>query len=110
MTDMEKAECLNDFLAEQSQINVADKPQLPQQINYSTASRLSNITVSDIMVYNILKELDTSKATGPDGIGNLLLKSCAESLCLPVSIIPEHSIINGVFPSKWKSANIVPIF
>ena len=110
VTDKEKAECLNDFFAEQSQINVADEPELPQQINYRTASRLSNITVSDITVYNILKELDTSKATGPDGIGNLLLKSCAESLCLPVAIITEHSIINGVFPSKWKSANIVPIF
>ena len=49
------------FFAEQSQNNVADEPELPQQINYSTESRLSNITVSDITVYNILKELVSIK-------------------------------------------------
>ena len=39
-----------------------------------------------------------------------MLKNCATSLCVPISIIANKSIVSGVFPTKWKSANVVPVY
>ena len=57
-----------------------------------------------------MKSLDASKATGPDGIGNSVLKSCASALCVPISIVSQISLNLGSFPKIWKKANVVPIF
>ena len=61
-------------------------------------------------MYELLKTLDTSKATGPDNISNALLKHCSISLAKPLSIIFNLSLKTGIFPHMWKSANVTPIF
>ena len=58
----------------------------------------------------ILSGLDLSKATGPDGIPNYLLKSCSHSLSKSLSVVFKKSKQTGTFPSPWKVARIKPIF
>ena len=47
LTDSSKAECLNNFFASPSRIDISKEPDLPRDIHYSTASRLSDVSVSD---------------------------------------------------------------
>ena len=60
-------------------------------------------------VRKILKSLDVNKATGPDGISNFLLKNTADVLAKPPCKLFNYSLEAGVFPSDWKTSNVVPV-
>ena len=64
--------------------------------------------MSERDVFKILNSLKVSKANGPDGIGNVVLKSCARSLLEPVSFLVNKSLNDGLFPQSWKTANFTP--
>ena len=38
-----------------------------------------------------------------------MLKLCDKSICKPLSIIFKSCLTQGIFPSEWKKANVVPI-
>ena len=38
-----------------------------------------------------------------------MLKLCDRSICKPLSIIFKSCLTQGIFPSEWKKANVVPI-
>ena len=62
-------------------------------------------------IKNLLDNINTNKAPGPDGIHVCVLKHCSISLCRPLSIIIfKLSYNTGIIPTEWKSANIVPIY
>ncbi|CAB4000393.1 Hypothetical predicted protein [Paramuricea clavata] len=50
-----------------------------------------------------------TKATSPDGIPAYLLKRCSEVIAPSLLLSFELSLQQGVFPSEWKAANVVPI-
>ena len=50
------------------------------------------------------------KSTGPDAIGNWILKNCSNILCKPLVTLFNKSLTEGVFPSLWKQANVCPVF
>ena len=50
-----------------------------------------------------------NSAPGPDGIPDFLLRLLASSLALSLSIIYK-SLTQGVLPSCWKTAIVVPIY
>ena len=62
------------------------------------------------MVQDILTDLNISKASGPDGINNKILKECSYSLSFPLAIIFQKSIDLGYFPTSWKEAMVSAIF
>ncbi len=69
---------LNEFYAGVSTME-SFNDEIPSN-NIASGSLLSNINIHDILqkdVYDLSSKLDASKATGPDNIGNLLLKKCA---------------------------------
>ena len=51
-----------------------------------------------------------SKATGYDGISQVLLKEAASSIAPSLTRLFNSSLNKRVFPSAWKQANITPIF
>ena len=57
-----------------------------------------------------MSTLNTTKATGIDGISPVLLKSCASSLSTPVHTLFLLSITRGALPKEWKTHLITPIF
>jgi len=63
----------------------------------------------DINVYDELKAFDVSKACGPDGITQYLLKITAEFIAPSLSKLMNASLNSDVLPFDWLSANIVPI-
>ena len=66
------------------------------------------VTQSDII--EILKNLDISKANGPDNISNRILKNISGSISKPLARLCNKSLSSGIFPDKWKEAHVSPVY
>ena len=71
---------------------------------------MHNIHTSELEVQRLLSRLNVHKSTGPDAIGNWVLKNCSTSLCKPLTAVFNKSQSDGIFPSVWKQANVCPVF
>ena len=60
-------------------------------------------------VFEILRNLNSSKAMGPDKINGRVLKLCAQSVCKPLSTLFTKGYYSGRIPTEWKSAIVVPV-
>ena len=104
-----KAAIFNRFFAQNSKLPPhAAKHSLPQ-FEYLTDHRLNSVSVSPDEVQKVLKCLNVSKATGPDNIGNFILKICADAISEPLAQLFNHSLAMNKFPSKWKFSHVVPV-
>ena len=102
-----KAELFNNLFVSQTILDDKDKT-LPG--NYpSVLASISHITITEYDTYKILSNLDPSKATGADGIGNKLLKESAAAICAPLSKLFQQSMNTGIFPSSWKFASVTAL-
>jgi len=104
--DLDKATLFKDYFHSVFSISTYDLPSensIPRP-----DSVLSNITITDMDVYEALVSLDTTKSPGHDLIGPNILKCGALSLCCPTVhhlftlCLSQHSI-----PMEWK---IIPVF
>ena len=66
-------------------------------------------TVSVEVTLAALKKVKTCKSTGPDNIPAWVLKEHAGCLAAPLTSIFNSSLSEGVLPSEWKSANVIPL-
>ena len=68
-----------------------------------------NLLVTHEKVRNIIKDLDTRKSAGPDGIPALFIKSCIDSLILPLVFVYDLSLKRG-FPiyNSGDRTNVAP--
>ncbi|KGL77054.1 hypothetical protein N309_04477, partial [Tinamus guttatus] len=57
-----------------------------------------------------LRNLDTHKSMGPDGMHPRVLRELAEVIAKPLSIIFERSWRMGEVSEDWKKANVRPVF
>ena len=56
-----------------------------------------------------LRNLDISKANGPDGISSTVLKNCAPELAAFVAKLFQISFDTMTVPSDWKSAHVIAV-
>ena len=75
--DLSKATLFNNYFASISSFteNVII-PDLPN-FEYLTDTRLDRIATNENEVESLLRRINTNKSSGPDGIGNWVLKHCA---------------------------------
>ena len=106
--DRDKANLLNDYFVSQTILPPSTIP-IPE-FEYLTDSRLGQININPTKIKNILLNLDITKASGSDQISNRILKSCASSLCIPLSNFFNKSLEQGIFPAIWKEALVTAIF
>lgn len=66
------------------------------------------ILISD--VFEAISSLDCNPCPGPDGLPNILLRSCTYSLSIPICKIFNRSLTIGFFPSQWKNSFVTPIY
>ena len=69
-----------------------------------------DIDFNTIKIRDILRNIDCNKAQGPDNIHGVILKTCANSLAQPLSILFKLIYNTGILPAEWKRANVVPVF
>ncbi|KAL0818556.1 hypothetical protein ABMA28_008995 [Loxostege sticticalis] len=70
---------------------------------------ISSMSFTEGEISKELKNLDTSKGPGPDGLPPHFLKLTSGSICKPLYIIYNKCMTEGVFPKVWKCANITPV-
>ena len=107
-SEAEKAELLNNFFS--SVFTKENLETLPEGTDKEVLSDLEDIVISESEVLKLLKELDASKAMGPDNINPFLIKSMAEVFVKPLTWIFQKSVSSGIVPAAWKEARITPIF
>ena len=78
-------------------------------INFENDNNFIDFHFYPDQISNILKDIDTNKSPGPDGITGTVLKKCLSSLSYPLSILFNISFASGQLPQDWKLANIVPV-
>ncbi|CAB4039817.1 Hypothetical predicted protein, partial [Paramuricea clavata] len=83
---------------------------MPSKLSIPSCSQLSNIVLTEFEVTEVLRYLDPQKACGPDGIPSRLLLELADEIAPSLSKLLNMSLSLGVVPSKWKFANITPVF
>ena len=81
---------------------------LPPKV-MKTTDRLTDLKFTTPEVLKVLLSLNPGKATGPDNIGNLMLKQSAHAIAESLCRIFNYSLETGSFPSSWKNSNVVPI-
>jgi hypothetical protein len=102
-----KCEHLNNFLANQCSVNDKDS-MLLNTVPDMPPFQLKRITAVEVNKYIGL--LNKGKATGPDGISNMILSKVGSVIAEPFSNFFNFSIETGTFPTKWKTSNITPVY
>ena len=74
-----------------------------------TDKRLNTMNFNGDDIISIIKSLDSKKAHAAD-ISIRMIKLCADSIILPLTLIFEDCINKGIFPDQWKLANVIPSY
>ena len=74
---------------------------------YRTGRKIKSFHVIEHDILAAIKTLDPNKAHGCDNISIKMIKTCSQSLILPLKTIFENSLKKGKFPETWKKANVV---
>ena len=104
----DKAEELNRFFA--SVFTDEDKSHIPTPKTEEITSVLSSIDITDQEIQKEFKDLKPGKSAGPDEVHPKVLIEVSEQLVLPLRLIFQKSLSEGVVPQAWKEAEVVPIF
>ena len=70
---------------------------------------ISNVNISESVALQKLLSLKDNKSPGPDGLHSYVLKSCAHTLCAPLTKLFQQSLAEGILPDEWKQAYVIPV-
>ena len=79
------------------------------EMRMMTDSQMGDFNITPKMVEKKLSKLNVNKSCGPDGIHPLVLQKTASEMCVPLAILFQKSLDEGICPEEWKSANVTPI-
>ena len=102
---VDQANLLNEYFYEQ----FCDESSYDIDIDMSTENQFMDLKFHSLDVLLLLKEVNSSKAAGPDGIHGMVLKNCATSLAEPLTTLFNISFVKGCIPDELKLAYIVPV-
>jgi len=71
---------------------------------------MTPINITSPGVLKLLQGLNPTKASGPDNLSPRVLKKLSLQIAEPLTILFQRSLSDGVVPSDWCRANVVPIF
>ena len=108
--DTQKATFFNEFF-----ISVYQKESNPNPLARNTSCSpteeiCTQIHLEETKIEYILKNLLTNKASGFDGIGNIILKNLSETLSKSLYLLFRTFINKRLFPTCWKTSQMAPIF
>ncbi|KAJ0171262.1 hypothetical protein K1T71_012812 [Dendrolimus kikuchii] len=105
-TAVDKANLFASLFAESSRLDAMGTlpPSLPQCV-----LQMPEIRIRQTEVRKTLRNLDTNKASGPDGIPARVLKSCAPEISPVLTRLFRLSLKTGKVPTSWKQANVQPV-
>lgn len=93
--------------------SVYEQNTTPSEVPRTIDNLNNNFIITIVSKYQIktaLSNLDVKKGPGPDGIPAIFLKMCGDSLIEPLYIIFNKCLNYGIYPRKWKEAQVIPVF
>ena len=106
-TDEEKANILQkQFSSVYTSEPEGDAPTIPVR----TSATLEDIFITVEMVIEEIGRLKVNKSCGPDEIHPKMLKELVSIISLPLSILLNRSMQEGVVPTDWKKAYVSAIY
>ena len=106
-TDEEKANILlQQFSSVFTREPDGDAPTLPRR----TDAILETILVTAGMVEEEIKVMNVNKSCGPDEIHPKMLKELVGFISLPIAILLNRTMKEGVIPEDWKRAFVSAIY
>ena len=66
--------------------------------------------ITDEQIVGAIGEVKAGSAAGPDGIPATLIKNCKTSLILPLKLLWQKSLNEGIVPLYYKISYIAPIY
>jgi hypothetical protein len=106
-SDKGKAQALNDqYYSVFTTENLSNIPNM-EGTPFPTIDELVIIKEG---VQKLLHDINTRKASGPDGIPSHVLKELSEEFAPVICTIFQQSLDTGTLPEDWLSANITAIF
>ena len=97
----------NEFFAKQC--TLIDSGSALPNFKLLTDNVLEDVSFSENDIENIIKALNPKKAHGWDDISIRMIKMSSECITKPLFTIYTNCINKGIFPDKWKMANVIPI-
>ena len=103
----EKSELFNEHFSGKCSL-IQTKSTIPSVFTPLTHNLLSllQFTADD---KSIMNKLDPNKAHSHDMISVRMIKFCSDSIYKPLEIIFKYCLNQGIFPVKWKNANVVTV-
>jgi len=107
-SDADKAAVLNQFFCSVfTKKSLRNIPEFPPR---EFANETDKVYVTPELVRNKLKFFNPSKSSVPDELHPKILQETVTQLSVPLTIIFNKSLQEGVVPEDWRVANIIPIF
>ena len=106
--DVAKANMLNSFFS--TCFNSSHAPLSASNVRqFATTECPEELLCTVEQVEHLLGSLDTTKATGPDGVSATVLKHTAPYIAPSVTKLFNLSIRSGQVPTNWKRSLVVPV-
>jgi len=99
---------LNDYFCSITDLQDDDIP-LPD-FDDRGPNTLTDITVVEQDIIDIISLLDLNKAVCPDRISNKMLREVKYEIAGSLCLLFNKSLRDKIFPADWKLAHIIPIF
>ena len=90
--------------------NLDDLGSLPPEFPPVTDEKLCESKVTASLISKLITELDSTKATGPDGIPVVVLKHLNPELSPILAKLFNRCLKEKCFPSVWKTSAVCPVF
>ena len=103
---LDQANLFNEFFYEQ----FSEESLYEIDMDMNQFDQFRDLKFHELDVLLLLKNVNSGKAAGPDGIHGMVLKNCAASLARPLTSLFNISFVTGCIPHEWKMASIVPVF
>ncbi|GBN08905.1 RNA-directed DNA polymerase from mobile element jockey, partial [Araneus ventricosus] len=116
-TNLEKANCIADSLENQFQLNELHDKDTETIVGNSVRCFLNTVPTHfndfppthNNEIINCIKKLKKNKAPGYDGINNKIILNLPYHSITTLNIIINNIMKFGHFPTRWKTATIIPI-
>ena len=110
MSDYDKSNLLNSYFQSVFTTDNGILPNFPSRFPPDTPSIINDIHITPSIISNILKNLKTHSAAGPDRLPPIFYKNTSNIITHPLSIIYRTFIDTHQLPSEWKHSIITPKF
>ena len=88
---------------------ITNSSVLPR-FNFLNDKRIDQISIRRDEIISLVRNLNSNKASGSDGISGQMLILCDDTLTVPLKMIFENILVTSSYPDSWKLANVTPIF